>query len=666
MILSVQGISKAYGEDTVLSDVSFSVDEGRRVAVIGANGAGKTTLLKIISGGLSPDSGSVYVPKGASVTYLAQNAGFASRLSVYDEMRTAFTGVIAAEQKLRELETRMGTASGDEYGRLLADYNETLHFFEQNSGYEYESLARGVIAGLGLDGARKISELSGGQKTRVALAKALLRKPDLLLLDEPANHLDISALSWLEGYLKGYQKTLLFISHDRYFIDNVATRVIEIENSQAISYNGAYSFFIARKTADFEAAEKRHKDEARELAAQMESARLLKSFNRQKSVRRAESIERRIAKTEVSEKPREMEKISFSLAADKTSGREVLSVSEISKSFGGVTVLGGVSFDIRKDERVALLGANGVGKTTLLKIITGELTPDGGETRLGANVKIGLYEQERQNLDPSKTVIEHIHEKYPKLTDGEIRNTLAAFLFKGDDVFKPISALSGGEKGRVCLTEIMLSGANFLILDEPTNDLDMFSREILENALKRYAGTILCVSHDRYFINKVAGRVLELTESGINGYPGDYDYYLRKKAEDAAAPETVNEGMPSWASAKRAKAGQRGTAETQKASGTAQSDWQDTDAPGLTTAKSDWLKRKAEASEARKRAAAVERIERQIEETEADISRLNALLCSPDVFSDHIKAKEAHDLRQAAETELHRLYEQWEKANGEK
>ena len=533
MILSCQNISKSFNEKSILNDVSFHIEDHDKAAIVGINGAGKTTLLRIITGEMTADTGIVTLAKGKSFGYLAQNQNVNSENTIYDELLSVKADVIALEKQLRETEIAMKTADEEALNQLMESYTRLNPAFELANGYAYKSELTGVLKGLGFaedEFDNPISTLSGGQKTRVALSKLLLLKPDLIILDEPTNHLDLNSITWLENYLLNYKGAVLIVSHDRYFLDRIANKVIEIDQTKATSFTGNYSDYAVKKEQLRIAALNAYMNQQQEIRHQEAVIEKLKSFNREKSIKRAESREKMLNKIEVLEKPTAARTdIHMVLTPKCTSGNDVLHIEGLSKSFGSLSLFHDIDMDIKRGEHVAIIGDNGTGKTTILKIINGILEADSGIITLGTNVHIGYYDQEHHVLHPEKTLFEEISDDYPSLTNTEIRNTLAAFLFTGDDVFKQIRDLSGGERGRVSLAKLMLSESNFLILDEPTNHLEIRSKEILEDALNAYEGTVLYVSHDRYFINRTATRILDLTGHKLIGYLGNYDYYLEKK-----------------------------------------------------------------------------------------------------------------------------------------
>ncbi len=633
MIVSCQNISKSFGTDEILKNVSFHINENEKTAIVGINGAGKSTLLNIIMRKLSPDAGEAVLSKNTSVGYLAQYQDISGGHTIFEEVLSAREELVRMEASLRDMEQNMPLLEGEELNRLLEQYNRLNHTFELHDGYAYRSEVTGIIRGLGFteeDFSRPLTELSGGQKTRVFLGKLLVSKPDLLILDEPTNHLDMSSIAWLEAFLSNYKGAVLIVSHDRYFLDKIVTKVVELERHKASVFLGNYSDYAEKKAALRASQLKAWYNQQREIKHQEEVIAKLKSFNREKSIRRAESREKMLNKIDRIEKPTEEHtdmKIRFE--PNITSGNDVMQVEELAKSFGGNHLFSGISFEIKRGERVALIGDNGVGKTTMLKMIN-ELIPfDAGRITLGTNVNIAYYDQEHQVLSDEKTLFEEISDACPNFTNTQVRNVLAAFLFTDDDVFKKVGDISGGEKGRVSLAKLMLSEANFLILDEPTNHLDITSKEILESALNQYTGTVLFVSHDRYFINKTATRIMDLTEQTIVNYVGNYDYYLEKHdvqmrtiAPAAAVPiktERKNE-----------------------------------------SAKLDWKQKKEEQAKQRKKAAALKRTEDEIAEKEALMQALNEEMNQPEVATNSARLSEIHGQMVELEEALEGLYEAWE------
>lgn len=571
MILSCQKITKSFGTNNILSDVSFHIEEREKVALVGTNGSGKSTLLNILAGSLPSDSGVINIAKGKSLGYLEQHQEMAGENSIYEELLSVKRPILELEKKIRDTEQLMKHATGQNLESLMSTYTKLSHQFEEQNGYAYKSEIMGVIKGLGFDEGdmhRQAAKLSGGQKTRVALGKLLLLNPDILLLDEPTNHLDMDSIHWLETFLSRYDGAILIVSHDRYFLDRIATKVLSLENHQMTSFAGNYSTFAEKRAALYQAQQNAYRNQQQELKHQEDVIAKLRSFNREKSIRRAESREKMLAKITPIDKPLEINtEMNISLTPNTKSGKDVLNINELSKSFKDIRLFNDLSFTISRGERVAIIGQNGTGKTTILKIINAIVAPDAGTISLGSNVHVGYYDQEHQLLDPNKTIFAEISDAYPNLSNTKIRNVLAAFLFTDDDVFQKIDTLSGGERGRVALAKLMLSNANFLILDEPTNHLDIISKEVLERALNLYTGTVLFVSHDRYFINKTATRILDLVNKKIVNYIGNYDYYLDKKDEltNIYAPVSVesntstpsNENQLSWQQQKEASAAMR-------------------------------------------------------------------------------------------------------------
>ncbi len=640
MILSCQNISKSFGTDEILKNVSFHIEENEKAAVVGINGAGKSTLLKIIMKQENPDEGEVTLAKDKTIGYLAQYQDVSGHHTIYEEVLDSKRDMIEMEERLRNMEAQMNTLSGEALEQLLDTYHKLSHEFEQVNGYAYRSEVTGILKGLGFteeEFDKKMSELSGGQKTRVSLGKLLVTKPDILLLDEPTNHLDIESIRWLETFLMNYKGAVLIVSHDRYFLDRVVSKVVEIFQHKGYVYQGNYSDYAKKKAAIRAAMIKQYYNQQREIRHQEEVIAKLKSFNREKSIKRAESREKLLDKIERIEKPTEDNTdIRIVLEPNVVSGNDVLKVEGLTKAFPPLQLFSGINFEVKRGERVALIGNNGTGKTTILKIINELIPPDAGTVTLGSNVHIGYYDQEHQQLHMEKTIFDEIADDYPNLNNTKVRNVLAAFLFTDDDVYKRIEDLSGGERGRVALAKLMLSDANFLILDEPTNHLDITSKEILEEALKSYTGTVFFVSHDRYFINQTATRILELTGETVVNYIGNYDYYLEKhdqmvalyvkKPEDEAQTE---------ASVKE------------------------------TAQKVDWQTQKAEQARVRKIENALKKAEEKIAELEDKIASINAECAKPEVAVNSAKLGELTKQQSEYQEELEKQYEVWEELSME-
>ena len=654
MILSCSNISRSFGDNHILKRVSFHIEEHEKAAVVGINGAGKSTLLKIIIGDLAPDEGSVTWAKGASIGYLDQHQDLEGAETIYDALLEVKRPILEMEERLRNLEQSMKSASGEELEAMLSEYSRLNHAFELENGYACRSEITGVLKGLGFsedEFSKPIQALSGGQKTRVSLGKLLLTKPDILLLDEPTNHLDMESIAWLETYLKGYSGSVIIVAHDRYFLDRVVTKVIELDNGTATVFSGNYSAYSDKKAMLRDAQIRAYLNQQQEIRHQEAVIAKLKSFNREKSIRRAESREKMLDKIERLEKPVEInDSMDIRLEPDVVSGNDVLTVTDLSKSFDTQTLFTHVSFEIKRGERIAVIGNNGTGKTTLLKIINGLIPADAGEIRLGAKVHIGYYDQEHQVLHMDKTLFQEIQDTYPNMNNTQIRNTLASFLFTGDDVFKLIKDLSGGERGRVSLAKLMLSDANFLLLDEPTNHLDITSKEILESALNRYTGTVLYVSHDRYFINRTATRILDLTGQSFVNYIGNYDYYLEKK-EDVEAAFFAGRGSE----APKSALGRPADAGTGASSGTAASS-----SASDTGAKLDWKAQKEEQARIRKRQNELKKTEDAIHQLETRDSEINELLALEEVYTDVSRLMELNKEKDSISEKLEKLYELWE------
>ena len=615
MILSCSNICKSFGENDILKQVSFHIEDHEKAAIVGINGAGKSTLLKVLIGKLNADDGVVTWAKGASIGYLAQHQDLEGAETIYDALLEVKKPVIQMEARIRSLELEMKSASGDELETKLSEYSRLNHEFEMADGYSYQSEITGVLKGLGFtedEFSKPITALSGGQKTRVSLGKLLLTKPDILLLDEPTNHLDMESIAWLETYLRNYSGAVIIVAHDRYFLDRVVTKIIELDMGHCTVFSGNYSAYSDKKAMLRDAAIRAYLNQQQEIRHQEAVIAKLKSFNREKSIKRAESREKMLDKIERLEKPTQAnDSMDIRLEPDVVSGNDVLTVTDLSKSFDTQTLFTNVDFEIKRGERVAIIGNNGTGKTTLLKIINGIIPADSGQIRLGSKVHIGYYDQEHQVLHMDKTLFQEIQDTYPNMNNTQIRNTLAAFLFTGDDVFKLIRDLSGGERGRVSLAKLMLSDANFLLLDEPTNHLDITSKEILESALNRYTGTVLYVSHDRYFINRTATRILDLTDGSFINYIGNYDYYLEKK-EDVeaafAARQMAEAGNNRTAGANGTQA-QSVSAVSGVSSASSQAPMTASAAGSLADGKMDWKAQKEEQARLRKRQNELKKVE---------------------------------------------------------
>lgn len=637
MILSVNNIGKSFHEVPILKNVSFHIEDYEKAAIVGINGAGKTTLLRIIMGELPSDEGLVTVAKDKTIGYLSQQEAVSGENTIYQELLLVKQHILTMEQQMHTMELQMKTLSGERLSELMDAYASLTHAYEAENGYAYKSELTGVLKGLGFsseDFDKPVSTLSGGQKTRVALGKLLLQKPNLIILDEPTNHLDLASIAWLETYLLNYKGAVIVVSHDRYFLDRIATKVIELDNTKATVFAGNYSAYAAGKEMLRTAAYHAYLKQQQEIKHQEAVIEKLKSFNREKSIKRAESREKMLTKIEVLEKPVEVHAdMHLKLEPKFQSGNDVLQVEGLSKAFGPLSLFENLSFELKKGEHAAIIGDNGTGKTTILKIINELLAPDNGTIRLGTNVAIGYYDQEHHVLHPEKTLFQEISDDYPNLSNTEIRNTLAAFLFTGEDVFKVIKTLSGGERGRLSLAKLMLSEANFLILDEPTNHLDITSKEILEDALNAYTGTVLYVSHDRYFINRTAHRILDLNRKTLTNYLGNYDYYLEKKDEQLAKIDTASLPLNSRKS---------GTADTSSES------------------KQDWKTQKEQQAAQRKRENDLKKCETEIETLETRNAVIAELMASPEICTDVAKLQELNREKEEIDEKLADLMEKWE------
>ena len=629
-MIALKNISKSFGENIIISDATFHMQDNEKVALVGVNGAGKTTLFRVLTKEYEADSGEILIPPSLNIGYLPQSATVESDKTLFEEMLSVFDDVIKLEEKLRLMEQQMSELSGKPLEDHMKKYADLQHIFEEKDGYAYMSRVKGVIKGLGFsdeESKKCIRVLSGGEKTRVALGKLLLSKADVLLLDEPTNHLDISSTVWLEDFLKDYRGGMIIISHDRYFLDRIVGKVIEMEHGKSTVYHGNYSYFAAKKEEVREAQLKQYINQQKEIKRQEEIIARYRSYSTEKQIIRAKSKEKMLEKVERIDKPDNLpQSMKLRLTPKRESGNDVLSVKGLRKSFSDKLLFSDVSFEIKKGERVALIGANGTGKTTIIRGILGETDMDSGDIKLGTNVIVSYYDQGHQNIDSEKTLFDEISDAYPNLTSLEIRNALAAFIFIGDDVFKKVEMLSGGEQGRLSLAKIIQSGGNFLILDEPTNHLDIYSKEILEQALSNYEGTILYISHDRYFINSTATKILELADGKLKEYLGNYDYYIEKKAVAAENKQATAE-------------------ET------------------LTAAKADWQANKQKAAEERRIESRIKKIEQQIEAGEKEIEEINAKLNEPEINTDHTKAAELFEKLTELEKRISELYDEWAKAH---
>lgn len=637
MILQCSHIDKSFVGETVLSDISFHINEQEKAAIVGVNGSGKSTLIKIIMGQLSADSGDIILSKDTTVGYLAQNQEYASDRTILEEMQDAKPEVGILERKIASLSAQMNEADGKELEALIKQFDHAQHRFDQINGYAYQSELVGVLKGLGFENEdfdKKVASLSGGEKTRVALAKMLLTAPDLIILDEPTNHLDLNAIHWLEGYLAQYNGAVLIVAHDRYFLDKIVSKVIEIRQTKSRVYLGNYTEYTKKRQEILDSLQKQYLNQQAEIKHQEEVIAKLKQFNREKSIKRAESREKMLDKIERIDKPiEENTKMHLLFTPKIQSGNDVLTVKGLSKRFADHVLFENIDFEIKRGEHVAIIGDNGSGKTTILKMINDLLTPDSGTITLGTNVEIGYYDQEHHVLHMEKTLFEEIQDEYPNMTNTEIRNLLAAFLFTEDDVFKQIKSLSGGERGRVSLAKLMLSDANFLILDEPTNHLDIDSKAILENAINHFEGTVLYVSHDRYFINTTAHRILDLTSQTMLNYIGNYDYYLDKKdAMEQAHLQTETKVSDVTASA---------TATT-------------------SDTKLSWQQQKEEQARQRKLEKELQAVETEIEELESDNEQIDTELSDPANGNDVAKLQELSKKRAENDARLEELMQRWE------
>ena len=661
MILSVSNITKSFGTDVILSEVSFHIEAGQKAAIVGINGAGKSTLLKIITGELAPDSGTVSIQKDATIGILTQTQNLTDANNIYDEVLSVKADILALEENIRRLEHTLKNLEGEELEQALNRYSRMNAEFENANGYAIKSEVTGVLKGLGFtedEFSKTVDTLSGGQKTRVALAKLLLSKPDIIMLDEPTNHLDMDAIRWLEGFLGAYKGAVILVAHDRYFLDKIVSKVIEIENTKATSYDGNYTEFSKKKKALRDALIKQYLNQQRDIKHQEAVIEKLKSFNREKSIKRAESREKQLAKVERIELPKELNaEMDIRLEPNIESGNDVLTVRGLSKGFDGVTLFRDVDFEVKKGDKVAIIGANGTGKTTLMKILNGLLEPDTGSFKLGAKVYTGYYDQEHHVLNPENTVFEEIQKTYPDMDNTRVRNVLAAFLFTGDDVFKLIRDLSGGEKGRVSLAKLMLSDANLLFLDEPTNHLDIISKEILEQAVSSYKGTVVYVSHDRYFINKTATKIMELRNNGFLCFEGTYDYYLEKRDallklhEEKQAAVLKSAELSSHLSSIESS-----SVNGNNTFGDISSD----NASGSKGSREDWENAKKKQAETRKLENEFKKCEEEINRLEMRNTEIDDEMQKPEVASSPSKLMELSNEHEKNSKELEKLMETWE------
>ena len=632
MILSCQNITKSFGTNIILNQTSFHLEEREKAALIGTNGAGKSTLLKIIAGELEADTGAITISKGKTLGYLSQHQEMALDATIYDELLATKQSLIELEEQIRTTELAMKQASGAKLDDLLATYTRISHEFESQNGYAYKSEIIGILKGLGFDESdfeKNAAVCSGGQKTRIALGKLLLLKPDVLLLDEPTNHLDMDSIAWLESFLSRYDGAVIIVSHDRYFLDRTVTKILSLEQNELTVFTGNYSQFAEKREIIYRAKVNAYLNQQRELKHQEEVITKLRSFNREKSIKRAESREKMLDKMDLIEKPlEENNEMNIALTPAIESGNDVLSVVSLSKSFADIHLFSDISFDIKRGEHVAIIGQNGTGKTTILKIINKLIAADSGEINLGSNVHIGYYDQEHHVLNNDKTIFDEISDAYPTLSNTRIRNVLAAYLFTGDDVFQKIDTLSGGERGRVSLAKLMLSKANFIILDEPTNHLDIISKEVLEKAINNYTGTVLYVSHDRYFINRTATRILDLTNQQMVNYIGNYDYYIEKKEELTNIYAPVDE-----------------TTLTN---------------PENNEGKLNWQQQKDAQARERKRLGDLDKLEKEIENLECRDKEIDEQFELPSVACDVAKCQELNAEKETIIARLSECYELWE------
>lgn len=653
MVLSCNNISKSFGTDEILKSVSFHINEREKAAIVGINGAGKSTLLKIIIGQLPADEGEVVLAKGATIGYLSQHQDLNSDFAIFDEMYNVRKDIIELDEKIHRLENEMKHAQGKELEQMLSTYTRLTHEFEIKNGYTYKSEVTGILKGLGFaeeDFDKKVNTLSGGQKTRIALGKLLLSKPDVLLLDEPTNHLDLISIAWLETFLINYNGSVIIVAHDRYFLDKVVSKIIEIDHHKAQVFIGNYSDYVYQKDMQKETQLRAYINQQKEIKRQEEVIERLRSYNREKFFRRAQSRQKMLDKIERIEKPEENQEMHFTLEPRIISGNDVLRVEGLAKSYGSLKLFSDINFEIKRGEKVAIIGNNGTGKTTILKIITGSVNPDAGSIYFGSKVHVGYYDQEMQTLNPEKTLFDELQDTYPNLDNTSVRNILAAFLFTEDDVFKKIKDLSGGERGRVSLAKLMLSEANFLILDEPTNHLDIVSKEILENVINSYSGTVLYVSHDRYFINRTATRILDLNQGHLINYLGDYDYYLEKKAELEAV--YINGAGNKQAGSKDTPWSPAGTSGKK-------------DTENVSVNKLTWQQQKEEQARIRKRKNDLKKVEDEIHALETENTEIDNLLVLEEVYTNPERLMELNSRKKEIDSKLEELLEKWEQLAAE-
>ncbi len=636
MILACNNIGKSFGTTKVLENVTFQINKNEKIAVVGMNGAGKSTLFKIIVGDLSADQGLVTLSKACVLGYLSQHEAVTSDNTVYDEMLSVKADIIKLEEDIRQLEIDIKSASGRQLEQMLETYSRLTSKFDSENGYAYKSEVVGVLKGLGFEEENfdnLVETLSGGEKARIALGKLLLSNPDILLLDEPTNHLDLETISWLESFLSNYKGAVLTIAHDRYFLDKFVTRVIEIENNKSSVFEGDYSTYSVKKAKQHETMIKHYINQQKELKRQEEVIKKLRSFNREKSVKRARSREKLLAKVDTIDKPYEFDSsMAIQFKPQISSGNDVLSVTDLSKSYDGLNLFTNINFEIKRGEHLAIIGNNGTGKSTILKIINKIAQADEGSIKIGENVHIGYFDQEQQSLNLEKNIFDEIQDKYPYLNNTSVRNILASFLFTNDDVFKQIKDLSGGERGRVALAKLMLSEANFLIMDEPTNHLDIASKEVLEKAINQYSGTVLYISHDRYFINKTAHRILELTNNTVINYLGNYDYYVEKKEEfkDIYLSDAINNKDLS------------------------------NEISNLSSGKLDWHRQKEEQAQRRKLLNEYKDTEKKITKLEKSLEEIDKLLLLEDIYTNVEKLVELQNEKKEIDANLKILLDRWE------